>query len=88
MLSEEENACMHVCTPTMALPAFVYTNQICATKCMNVCHYHSTVAVTGFPRPIVKPRVPSGILGPGGCLADEGCSFWTWLTFEGGVPTG
>lgn len=40
---------------------------------------------TGFPRPIEKPLVPSGIRGPGGCLAAL-CISPSSRAF-GGVPT-
>lgn len=47
----------------------------------------------GFPLPMAKPRVPSGIRGPGGSLLATACCCWcccsgltSWLF--GGVPTG
>jgi hypothetical protein len=46
---------------------------------------HAILTAAGFPRPIANPLVPSGIRGPGGCLAIAGCSPITGL-FEGEVP--
>lgn len=55
----------------------------------NICRMPSDYAIftaTGFPRPIENPLVPSGIRGPGGCLATVGSSL-LHILLEGGVPT-